>query len=104
MRNDISKKIIGVTGWYTKHTDSKNIIWLGWYCVSSSERGKGFGKNILDWTIKQVKEKGYTIMRLYTSTDPNEAVAQKLYEKTGFRLIGEENDGQYKTLFRELII
>lgn len=44
-------------------------------------------------------------MKLYTSTDPNESVAQVLYEKLGFGVIGEdEGDGIHKTLYREKIL
>lgn len=37
-----------------------------------------------------------------TSEDPNEARAQELYEKLGFKIVGEEiNTDDYKTLYRE---
>jgi len=106
VKNSPSEKIIGATGWYTLSTDSKDIAWLGWYCLDPNERGKGFGREILEWTINQVKEKGYKIMKLYTSTDPNEATAQVLYEKMGFKIVDEElKDGEiYKTLYREKIL
>ena len=82
------------------------MIWLGWYCLDKNERGKGFGREILEWTINNVKEKGYKIMRLYTTTDPNEATAQKLYEDLSFKIIDEEQKegDSYKTLYRERIL
>lgn len=100
------EKIIGVTGWYTRTVDDKDVIWLGWYCLDPQERGKGLGKEILKWTMDKVKEKGYKVMRLYTSTDPNEATAQSLYEGIGFKIIGEElKEGEvYKTLYRECVL
>lgn len=100
------EKIIGVTGWYTRTIDDKDTIWLGWYCLSPEVRGKGWGKEILKWTMDIVKEKGYKKMKLYTSTDPNEATAQILYEKLGFKIVDEElKEGEiYKTLYRECIL
>jgi GNAT superfamily N-acetyltransferase len=98
-------KAVGVTEWYTVDTDPKGMIWLGWYCVDQTHRGKGFGRAILEWTVATVKDMGYTTMRLYTTTDPNEADAQILYEKMGFKLIGQEDEGRsYITLFREKIL
>lgn len=106
VKNPSTEKIIGVTGWYTQKSDNDDTVWLGWYCLSPLERGKGLGKEILKWTMGKVKEKGYKVMKLYTSTDPNEATAQSLYEKMGFKIIGEElKDGEiYKTLYRECLL
>lgn len=100
-----SDKILGVTGFYRRYKDPEDLIWLGWYCIEPSQRNKGFGKEILNWTINNAKENGYKRMRLYTSTDPNEEIAQKLYEKLGFNLIEEKIDSvsPYKTLYREKI-
>ena len=106
VKNFPDEKIVGVTGWYTEARGPKDIIWLGWYCIDPNERGKGFGKEILEWTIGKVKEMGYRVMKLYTTTDPNEAAAQILYEKIGFKLIGEEQEEgrAYLTLFREKVL
>lgn len=103
---DSAGKAVGVTGWYTETVGPKDIIWLGWYCLDPNERGKGYGREILEWTMNKAKEMGYKAMKLYTSNDPNEAAAQILYEKIGFNLIGEEQaEGeQYKTLFREKVL
>lgn len=98
-----TNKTIGVTGWYVETTDSPGIIWLGWYCVESGSRRKGFGKEILEWTIDQARNMGYKTMRLYTSTHPNEVAAQSLYEKVGLKLYDkkEAEDDGYVVLFRE---
>lgn len=106
VKNSSSENIIGVTGLYTRNIDTQDIIWLGWYCLSAQERGKGFGREILEWTMNIAREKGYTKMKLYTSTDPNEATAQILYEKLGFKIVGEElKEGEsHKTLYRECLL
>lgn len=101
-----TQSIIGVTGLYTRTIDPPNMVWLGWYGVHPAWRGKGLGKAILDWTMARAREKEFTVMRLYTSTDPNEAIAQHLYDVYGFRIIGEEGhpNGVYKLLYRERLL
>ncbi len=106
VKNAPSEKIIGVTGWYTEVIGEKDVVWLGWYCLDPKERGKGLGREILEWTMNEVKMKGYKVMKLYTSDDPNEATAQILYEKRGFKLIKEETKegSAFKVLFRECLL
>lgn len=106
VRDSDSEKIVGVTGWYTENIDSENIAWLGWYCVDKNKREKGYGKEILNWTIEQVKEKSFKVFKLYTSNDENEKVAQKLYEDLGFKIIKEEQKegDNYITIYREKLL
>jgi GNAT superfamily N-acetyltransferase len=106
VKNAPAEKIIGVTGWYTENTNEKDVVWLGWYCLDPKERGKGLGREILEWTMNEVKMRGYTTMKLYTSEDPNEATAQILYEKLGFKITKEETrEGEtFKVLFRERLL
>jgi ribosomal protein S18 acetylase RimI-like enzyme len=40
-------------------------------------------------------------MRLYTSTDPNEASAQRLYERNGFMEVGRKKGLRSTIVFRE---
>ncbi len=102
----ISKKIVGVTGLYARSKDPKSTVWLGWYCVDPLERGKGYGEAILKWTMAKAKERGFTHMKLWTTTDSNEVVAQKLYEKLDFKITEEEapSDKPYKILYRERVL
>lgn len=98
-------EVIGVTGMYRLKDDPKDVVWLGWYCLRNDQRGKCFGKELLEWTVSKAKERGFRKMKLYTSTDPNEAVAQILYDKLEFNIVGEdEGDGIHKTLYREKIL
>ena len=51
------------------------------------------------------KEHGYKKIKLYTTTDPNEVHAQKLYEDAGLKVYKINKDIPHKgidTLFREL--
>lgn len=100
--DDSSDKIIGVTGLYA-FSDPKNEAWLAWFCLDSDARGRGLGRQLLEWTMTKAKEEGYSVFRLYTSTDPNEAAAQKLYKSVGLKVTEEKEDpdSEYKILYRQ---
>ena len=54
--------------------------------------------------MRQARAQGKKYFCLYTSTLPNEAAAQGLYEKYGFRVTKEKNRLFYKMLYRELAL
>jgi putative acetyltransferase len=99
-------EVVGVTGLYRMEGDPSDVVWLGWYCVRPDQRGKGVGRKLLEWTIEKARSEGFKKLKLYTSTSPNEARAQELYEKLGFKLVGEEQEEEnnYKTLYREKVL
>lgn len=98
-------EVIAVTGLYRVKDQPEDTVWLGWYGIRADNRGKGLGRELLEWTMKKAKEEGYKKLKLYTSTDPNEARAQDLYEKLGLKVVGEEEgEGEYKTLYREVVL
>jgi GNAT superfamily N-acetyltransferase len=75
--------IVGLTGLYTyRDTGKKGECWLAWFGVRGRFRGHGYGREILEWTIKKAAEEGYEILRLYTSGEYAHAIA--LYEELGF--------------------
>ncbi len=87
------------------HGVQTKVVWLGWYCVRPDQRGKGLGRELIEWTIDKAKEQGFKKLKLYTSEDPEEAKAQEIYENYGFKIVGEEKgEGKYKTLYREKVI
>lgn len=100
----VTNNIVGLTGFYqlTKHTTDE--IWLGWYAVDPKVRGNGIGRKILEWTIGEARKRGYVYFRLWTTTDPGEAVAQKLYDSMGLNIYKKELDEKSgdTILFREL--
>lgn len=73
------KKPIGVTG-FCPDNKQKDECWVAWLGLLSSERGKGYGKIILEQTLSFMKDSGYKTARLYTSRKWN-ADAQFLYKK-----------------------
>ncbi|MEK7175920.1 MAG: GNAT family N-acetyltransferase [Patescibacteria group bacterium] len=100
--DDRSDRVIGVTGLYA-FSDHKEEAWLAWFCIDPAERGKGLGRRLLEWTMTKAKEEGYSVFKLYTSTDPNEAAAQNLYESIGLKITEEQKDSEseYKILYRQ---
>ena len=99
---DEKDKVIGVTGLYG-YKEIPEEVWLAWFCLDPNVRGKGLGRQLLEWTMTKAKEEGYKVFRLYTSTDPNEAPAQKLYESIGLKVTEEKDDDEtpYKILYRQ---
>ena len=92
----------GTTGIYSYVKDKEDAIWLAWFCVDTEQRGKGIGKKLIEYSINVVREYNKKYFRLYTSSDPNEAAAQNLYEKYGFEMIKKEKKLFYTKMFREL--
>ncbi|MCG2698377.1 GNAT family N-acetyltransferase [Candidatus Parcubacteria bacterium] len=99
---DENDSVIGTSGLYSLNSDYKDTYWLGWYCVHQDYRGKGIGKILLDCSIKKARKRGKKFLSLYTSTNPNETAAQKVYEKNGFYITGQKKvkQGNYEIFFR----
>ena len=87
---DDKDKVLGIIGYYTLEYDEKEAYWLGWYCVDPKSRGKGVGKLLLEFIIKKTKKDRKTWLRLYTSNEPNEKRANKIYDKLGFKPIQDK--------------
>lgn len=103
---DEAGTVVGVTGLYTRTVDEPTIVWLGWYAVHPLYRGKGYGREILEWTMNEARKRGFKIMRLYTSDLESEATAQIVYEKFGFKEIGREKSTETgtTTLYKEVTL
>ena len=80
--NDESVVIV-ITGLYMDHHD-KNSVWLGWFGVHPKFRRQHIGSTLLEFTIAEAIRHGFSILKLYTSTDENEKAAHELYRKHGF--------------------
>lgn len=95
---------IGLTGLYNSKNQNIDEVWCGWYGVISKERGKGFGRSILIWTIDRARKLGYKKFRLWTTTDTDEKNAQDLYDKLGLNVYKVERfeDSNLQKLYREI--
>ncbi|KKL63194.1 hypothetical protein LCGC14_2177490, partial [marine sediment metagenome] len=99
-------QVVGITGLYAKLEDESEAYWLAWFCVDPARRRQGLGWRLLGHSIDIARAGGKRFLRLYTTTAPNEAVAQVLYEKLGFRITHAEPDPgtPYNLLHKELVI
>lgn len=96
-------EIVGSIGYYTKPQDEEDAAWIGWFSIDPRVRGKNLGTKLLEEVEDLAKTRGKKYLRLYTSEDPNEAAAQRVYERFGL----EEkrrytvDSSQYQYIFRE---
>lgn len=99
-------KVIGVIGLYELIRGRKDVVWLGWFCVDPKFRGRGVGSELLEHVIAAAKSMSKKFLRLYTSDDPIEAAAQKLYEKRGFVITKGRSRmrGKHTIFYRELAL
>jgi len=94
--------VCGTTGLYACIKDKNEAAWLSWFCVHPMQRGQGIGKKLIEFSIDKARASNKKFLRLYTSDDPNEAEAQSLYEKYGFKIVKEERLRDYTVIYREL--
>ena len=97
-----NKEVYGTTGLYTYKKDENEAVWLSWFCVDPAQRGKGIGKQLIEYSIDMAKKYNKKYFRLYTSNDPNEQAAQNLYEKYGFKIVKTKKKHVYTEIYREL--
>lgn len=66
--------------------------------------GRGVGTQLLQFILNKARKEDKKFLRLFTSTDPKEWNAHRLYEKHGFRLVKEEPwpNTEFKKLYYEL--
>lgn len=105
-RNDKSE-IVAITGLYNeKDKHDEDEVWLGWFGVIPECRGMGIGREVLEWSIKEARQLGYKKLRLWTTTYPDEANAQELYEKVGLKIFHKEKylNTEYEKLYREIVL
>jgi GNAT superfamily N-acetyltransferase len=89
---NLQKEVIGVTGLYQTPKDKKHAYWLDWTCVDPDIRGKGLGKQLLNFAIDRAKSYRIPYLRLYTSDLPDYAIAIRLYESLGFKLTSQKQE------------
>lgn len=88
---------VGVTGIY-EIPEYLDTAWLSWFGIKKEYRKLGYGKQILDYTIKIAKENNKKYLRLYTFEIWNNE-AQKFYKRN--MDLGEYyyNDKEHKDIF-----
>lgn len=89
---------VGVTGLYEipEYTDT---IWLSWFGVKEEYRKAGYGKQLLDYTIKMAKECDKKFLRLYTFENWNKE-AQVFYKRNMDIVEEYFNEREHKEIFK----
>jgi len=80
-----NSQIIAMTGLYTELEDDEDSCWLGWFCLDKRYRGKGFGKELLNFSIEQAKSLSKRYLHLYTYDSKEYQVAINMYKSYGFK-------------------
>ncbi len=83
---------MGVIGLYRQVHTPVGVVWIGWFGVRPSFRGRGLGTQMLRDLVKIAKE--YKFKELWVFTDRENRGALRFYEKFGFINLGtvEENN------------
>jgi GNAT superfamily N-acetyltransferase len=90
---DADGRFIGLTGLYEDGKEAAGeVAWLSWFGIMPEFRNKGYGTELLQWTMEQAVNLGYVYLKIYTYSNHGDAC--RLYEKNGFHL--------YKTLGSKL--
>ena len=71
----------------TKILDQAEILKIG---VKKEFQGKGIGKELLQKALAQLKKEG--IREIFLEVRESNKIAQKLYEKLGFKVIGKRKE------------
>jgi GNAT superfamily N-acetyltransferase len=66
---------------------------LRWYIISDELRGQGAGNQLMSTAIDFCRSRGYRRVYLWTFEGLN--AARHLYEKNGFRLVGQHRGSQW---------
>ena len=99
-----TRAILGTTGLYLYTRDATDVVWLAWFCVAPEARGRGIGSRLLDFSVNEARRTERRYLRLYTSDDPREAAAQRLYESRGLRVVGKKRRFLHTEIYRELLL
>ena len=92
---------IGVVGLYS-YNEYPSDAWLSWYGVVEKYRNKGFGSKIFDFFEELSLQRGYSSIRVYTSSEFDLAIS--LYEKKGMIKEYYSNELESDEINKETII
>lgn len=92
---------IGVVGLYS-YNEYPSDAWLSGYGVIDKYRNKGFGSKIFDFFEELAFKKGYSSIRVYTSSEFDIAIG--LYEKKGMIKEFYNNEQESDEINNETII
>jgi Acetyltransferase (GNAT) family. len=79
----LGNEIVSVIG-YCLEKEASGIYWLGWFYNHKLHTRQGYGGEMLDYVMKELKNKKARKLFAYTSTDEFYTGAQNLYLSRGF--------------------
>ncbi|MBT7459242.1 MAG: GNAT family N-acetyltransferase [Flavobacteriaceae bacterium] len=83
----IGNTLIGFCGlWYQMRHYSGKSCELDHFYIEKSCQGKGYGKQMLDWLSKELKDKGYEAIELNAYKE--NSAAHRFYQREGFDHLG----------------
>lgn len=98
-------RVIGLTGLYFKAEDRNEAVWGGWTVYDATLRSSMSRAKVmmLQKMLIEARATGRKLLRLYTTTLPAEAAANRLYDRAGLKVYLTEPmaDGRNMTLFRQ---
>lgn len=86
-------KIVGTLGLYQKRPCK--TLWIGWFCLAESARGKGWGEIAFLFMETKARELKAESLRLYTGKGPSFEAACCLYEKMGMKRVEKKGTVYY---------
>jgi len=90
-RDKKTLQVIALTGLYTEKEDDEDSCWLGWFCLDERYRGKGFGKELFNFSIEQAKSTSKRYLHIYTYNGKEYKVAINMYNSYGFKEYNVKN-------------
>ena len=76
--------MIGVIGYFVDRYETQNY-WLGWFYIHKAHQGQKYGKKLLTFVEKELKEKGIKKLFVDTSSYRTYKKALRMYLANGFR-------------------
>ncbi len=84
-------KVIGVTGLCDIEGEDPRNCYLGFFILDKAYRGKGLGKQLLEFTEEQALLMGKQQMRILTSTFIPYRGGRAFYRRSGYKIIATKN-------------
>ena len=89
---EISKKIIGVSGYFYDNKEAQGVYWLGFTYIHPSFQGRGIGHQALGYVQRELKRRNARKLFLATSSNAIYGGAVSFYTGHGFRWEGTLKD------------
>ena len=76
--------MVGTLWWGVQKQGAGQVAWIYDIVLDPSQRGKGLGRQTMEWAMRDAKAKGFSRLGLHVFG--HNKVARKLYESLGFEV------------------